>query len=88
MSMYEATSLGQFGSEVVLAGNNTNIPAAAVQCLSDTVFEFLTATDSTLNQLDAQNNTITVPAGTILYGRFTYVEVQTGTVVCYRSGIN
>ena len=85
--MYDSTALGQFGSLVLIGGDSTSTNVAAIQCISDATFDTLAARDSNMNLFDNAHEGITIPAGTVLYGRFYSIEVASGTVVCYTNGI-
>ena len=82
--MYDATSLGQFGNVVLAATQEATGNFAAIQVISNTVFT--TITDSN-GQVGLLISPVSIPAGTILYGRFTFVKVLTGLVVVYKNGI-
>jgi hypothetical protein len=82
--MYDATSLGQFGNEVIGNGQSATGNFAAIQALSTT------SLSSVVDQASGEMNLlagVSLPAGTILYGRFTTVGVTTGLVVAYKNGI-
>lgn len=52
---------------------------SAIQCLEDTVFGVLTLPDFTGDSL----TTVTIPAGTILYGYCTAFTLTSGKVIAY-----
>ena len=69
----------------------------ALQVLEDTVF--VSINNIPIPNTDGPNldsnsftylvdNQITVPAGTVLYGQFTYLEVAGGSVIAYRNNPN
>ena len=84
-------SLGQRGC-VCLYGEATNSASgnfAAIQCITDTVFNSLETIEGSGAASPFSvfvDEALTVPAGTIIYGRFTYVEVGGGDVaICYKA---
>jgi len=84
-------SLGQRGC-VCLYGETTSSASgnfAAIQCITDTVFNFLETIEGSGAASPFSvfvDESLTVPAGTIIYGRFTYVEVGGGDVaICYKA---
>jgi phosphate/sulfate permease len=81
--MYDATSLGQFGNEVLAAGQNASGEFAAIQTLATTTFTTITEPAGDMGQLVGT----ALLAGTVLYGRFTSVTVGTGLAVVYKNGI-
>lgn len=73
-------SLGQRGfvvSDGAIEGN-----FAAIQCLDDVAFDGLTALNSDTAILTGG---YTVPAGTILYGPFTYISSPGGVYIAYKA---
>jgi hypothetical protein len=52
---------------------------SAIQCLADTVFSVLTRPDFSGDAITA----VTIPAGTILYGRCTAFTLTSGRVIAY-----
>lgn len=78
-------SLGQRGCACVFDGGA--VPTgnyAAIQCLADSVFVTLDTTDgsgaaSPFSPL--VDNGATIPAGTILYGPFTSIEINPGGII-------
>ena len=90
--MYDATALGQNGSVFLHPDWNYNAttgPYAAVHCLTNTVFQSLvdTASNNWGGLTVDDGDGITVPAGTVLYGRFTTIILATGMAVAYKSTI-
>jgi len=81
---YDATALGQFGNAVLAAGQQASGSFAAIQVISNTVFTSITDSSGSMGLLISP---VSIPAGTILYGRFTSVSVTTGLVVVYKNGI-
>lgn len=81
--MYDATSLGQFGNEVIGNGQSASGSFAAIQVLATSSLGTITDAVGEMNLLAG----VSLPAGTILYGRFTTVAVTTGLVVAYKNGI-
>jgi hypothetical protein len=82
-------SLGQRGCVCIYEANSATGNFAAVQCLTDVVFVALdtiegSVADSAFYPL--VDNGVTFPAGTIIYGRFTFVEISAGqAVICYKA---
>lgn len=70
------------GSQVLRGGEDASGKFGAVQCLAATSFSTLTAA----NIGDQYNHLTTyeIPAGTVLYGEFTNIEVNTGFVICHK----
>lgn len=52
---------------------------SAIQCIEDTVFGVLTLPDFTGDSL----TTVTIPAGTIIYGNCTAFTLTSGKVIAY-----
>lgn len=82
------TALGQKG-KIILTDTTaiTGVKIRAIQCLSDTVFTTLTDTTSTTNGIETTAVAAdygTVPAGTVLYGKFTAVTLTSGRVILYK----
>ncbi len=71
------------GSQILGNGHQSDLTSmGAVQCLQDTIFTTLTASN-----IDTSKQVLTskaFPAGTIIYGQFSSVEVNTGLVACHR----
>ena len=60
----------------------------AIQCIEDTVFNALTPSDTTYGYgVGSYNgNTMaseTIPAGTVIYGRWTTIDLTSGLVIAY-----
>jgi len=78
------TSLGQRGfvftdaSYVSVTGN-----FVAIQMIEDTIFYSLTALNSTVGNL--ATSSVTLPAGTIIYGPFTGYTLVGGKVIAYKA---
>jgi hypothetical protein len=76
-------SLGQRGavaSDSVSTGN-----FAAIQCITDCVFDTLETIRGTVEFSFFVDNGTTIPAGTILYGCFIDIGSTGGTYVAYRA---
>ena len=58
---------------------------AAIQIIADTVFNSLTALNSTVGNLAGASG-ITLSAGTIIYGPFTGYDLTGGKVIAYKAG--
>ena len=82
--MYDSTSLGQLGAEVITdTVPRTGKNYAAITVLADATF-------STLTTIGLTGNAITgfaISAGTTLFGRFTEVTLTSGKVIAYNNGI-
>ena len=82
-------SLGQRGCVCIYDANNATGNFAAVQCLLETTFDALdtvagSGAESPFYPL--VDNGVTFPAGTIIYGPFTYVSVSNASaVICYKA---
>lgn len=82
-------SLGQRGCVCIYDGSGASGNFAAIQCITDTVFNSLETVEgagaaSPFSLL--VDNAISVPAGTILYGPFTFVEIGGSQfVICYKA---
>jgi len=75
-------SLGQRG---FIYTDDTNLVTgnfAAIQIIFDTVFDGLTALNSTVGGLVG----VILPAGTIIYGPFTSYDLASGKVIAYKAG--
>ena len=83
-------SLGQRGCVCVYdAGSVATGNFAAVQCITDCVFDVL----DTVNGPSANSpffpfcdNGLSIPAGTIFYAPFTLVGVTSGSFIAYKAG--
>ncbi len=71
------------GSQILGDGDASTSPSiGAIQCLQDTIFTTLTA-----KNIDTSKQVLTseaFPAGTIIYGQFSSIVVNTGLVACHR----
>lgn len=83
MSMYDATSLGQFGNVVLGNGQSVSGDFAAIQIIANTTFSSIGNPTGSMSSLGG----VTLLAGTILFGRFTSATVTTGVAVLYKNGI-
>ena len=82
--------LGQGGSIYLHTDNTDTITGSfvAIQCIEDTVFNALTPSDTTYGYgVGSYNgNTMaseTIPAGTVIYGRWTTIDLTSGLVIAY-----
>jgi hypothetical protein len=76
-------ALGQRGavaSDGALTGN-----FAAIQCITDCIFDVLTTIRGTVEFSFFVDNGTTIPAGTIIYGCFTDIGSTGGIYVAYRA---
>ena len=82
-------ALGQRGCVVIYNESAATGNFAAVQCITDSTFTSLdTVEGSNENSpfFPLVDNTITIPAGTVLYGPFTYVEIGSlQAAICYKA---
>jgi hypothetical protein len=82
-------SLGQRGCVCIYDGNGASGNFAAVQCITDTVFNALDTVEGSGANSPFQllvSEAISVPAGTIIYGPFIYVEIDGSQfVICYKA---
>ncbi len=86
---YDSTALGQAGSVFLHVDWTPSVAGefAAIYCITDTVIEDIAdAASNTWGGLTFLNGDgFTLPAGTILYGRFTAIEIRSGMAVAYKS---
>jgi hypothetical protein len=76
-------SLGQRGavaSDGALTGN-----FAAIQCITDCIFDVLTTIRGTAEFSFFVSDGTTIPAGTIIYGCFTDIGSTGGVYIAYRA---
>ncbi len=82
-------ALGQRGCVCVIGGESASGNFAAIQCITDTVFNGLETVEgagAASPFFPLVDNAISVPAGTILYGPFTYIEIGGSQfVICYKA---
>ena len=81
-SRNNALSFSSVGSTVLEDGESTTGKIGAVQCITATTFTTLTG-----NNIDDDGSALegnTIPAGTVLYGEFTSVEVNSGLAICHK----
>ncbi len=81
-SRNNALQFSSVGSKVLEDGESTTGKFGAVQCVTATSFSALTS-DNIDDPNDALNGP-TFPAGTVLYGAFTEVEVDAGFAICHK----
>jgi hypothetical protein len=82
--MYDATSLGQFGAEVITdTAARTSKDYSAITVLADATFSTLTGVSITGNAITG----FAIPAGITLLGRFTAVTLTSGKVIAYNNGV-
>ena len=81
-SRNNALQFSSVGSHVLRGGETANGKFGAIQCLTETGFSTITSA----NIEDQYNHlsTYPIPAGTVLYGEFTEVEVNNGFVICHK----
>ena len=80
--------MGQAGAKFISDNEEHTGSFVAIQCLEDTVFATLTPSDTTSGYgVGSYNgNTMaseTIPAGTVIYGRWTTVDLTSGLVIAY-----
>ena len=80
-SRNNALSFSSVGSKVLEDGESTTGKFGAVQCITATEFTALTAANIEDGDLLIG---YTIPAGTVLYGEFTTVQVNTGLAICHK----
>ena len=77
-------AFGQWGAEYLVAGESATVATGrvykAVQCLETAVVTF---TQGKNTQGDDPLTSIPMAIGTIIYGRFTEVDVTSGKVLAY-----
>tara|TARA_Y100000114_G_C11508746_1_gene207964 strand:+ start:199 stop:453 length:255 start_codon:yes stop_codon:yes gene_type:complete len=80
-SRNNALSFSSVGSIVLENGETATGKFGAVQCITATEFTALTAAN-----IEGVGLLIgyTIPAGTVLYGEFTNVQVNTGVSICHK----
>jgi hypothetical protein len=81
-------SMGQAGAKFISDNEEHTGSFVAIQCIEDTVFATLTPSDTTYGYgVGSYNgNTMaseTIPAGTVIYGRWTTVDLTSGLVIAY-----
>ena len=75
-------SLGSAGSKVLVAATAEQTGSfCSITALSDTTFTTLTPEDA-FHPSEANYN-MTIPAGVTIYGRWTAIELASGSVVAY-----
>lgn len=79
-------SLGQRGCVCLFDGGSATGNFAAIQCLTDCIFTVLDTTEG--NSVDGTppffplvDNGATIPSGTILYGSFTNIGLNSGGII-------
>ena len=77
-------ALGQRGA-IAVDGSGAVGNFAAIQCITDCVFDQLTTLSSADYSLFVTNST-TIPAGTIFYGPFTEIGATSGIYIAYKAG--
>ena len=80
--------MGQAGAKFISDNETHSGSFVAIQCLEDTVFAALTPSDTTYGYgVGSYNgNTMaseTITAGTVIYGRWTTVDLTSGLVIAY-----
>jgi hypothetical protein len=82
-------SLGQRGCVCVYdAGSNANGNFAAVQCITDCVFDILDTVNGSGDDSPFYifcDNGLSFPAGTIFYAPFTAVGASSGSFIAYKA---
>ena len=81
-SRNNALSFSSVGSKVLEDGDVASGKIGAIQCLTATTFATLTASNIEDPGQALEGNTI--PAGTVLYGEFTAVEVDEGFAIAHK----
>ena len=94
----EKQSFGQAGATVLsgtetVAGRHASDPPphiCAIQALEASVLHATNTVwpelvDSATKNLIGETSSITIPAGTTIYGQFTAVGLDSGTVICYHA---
>ena len=82
--MYDSTSLGQFGAEVITdTAARTSKNYAAITLLENSIFSTLTGESITGDAITG----FAIPAGITLLGRFTAVTLTSGKVIAYNNGV-
>ena len=73
------------GSQILATGNLTSnlTSIGAIQVLTDTVLHSNTAASNVANLSLLASIPVTIPAGTVLYGQFTAVQIVSGSVACH-----
>lgn len=70
------------GSQILGSGDSSTVTSfGAIQCINDTELTSMTASniDVTTQALTGVN----IPAGTVIYGQFSAITVNTGLVACH-----
>ena len=88
VSEAQNAALGQAGAKFISDDATHTGSFVAIQCLEDTVFATLTPADTTYGYgVGSYNgNTMaseTITAGTVIYGRWTTVDLTSGLVIAY-----
>lgn len=83
-------SFGQAGATCLSGTENVSKEICAILALEDSVLHATNTawpelTDSSTKQLIGNTSTITIPAGVTIYGQFTKVGLDSGTVLCYHA---
>ena len=80
--------MGQAGGKFISDNATHSGSFVAIQCLEDTVFAALTPYDTGAGYGVGSYNgnsmaSETIPAGTVIYGRWTTVDLTSGLVIAY-----
>lgn len=88
---FNNSTFGQFGLRVLTTDANPDETFVAIQALEESVISSnLTSIDENGTQLSNSLNSdtvitsLTLPIGTIIYGRFVKLEVASGKVIAYK----
>ena len=75
-------TLGQFGYKILTTGNTSSDPdVVAITALEDSQVDLTGSTAEVADFPDATN--LSIPKGVTIYGRWTSVAHDSGTLVCY-----
>ena len=82
-------ALGQSGAKFISDNAEHTGTFVAIQCIEDTIFATLTPADTTYGYGVGSYNgntmaSITIPAGTVIYGRWKTIDLTSGKVIAYR----
>jgi len=86
----EKQSFGQAGATCLSGTENVTKDICAILALEDSVLHATNTawpelTDSSTSNLIGNTSSVIIPAGVTIYGQFTKVGLDSGTVLCYHA---
>ncbi len=85
-SRNNALEFSSAGSEILATGNLTSTLTSigAIQAINDTVLHSNTASSNVSSVALLASIPVTIPAGTIIYGQFSAVQIVSGVAAVHR----